>query len=859
MGKSSFLRLLKKRVQGRFSSAQQAEITPQPPSSSSPFGLHEWHACPDATVDICFIHGLTGDRDRTWTADIAGPGASKPWPQTLLPAELGNARILTYGYDAYFTSAGVSSGNRLVDHARNLMAELTTDREAAGAETRTLIFVVHSLGGLVCKKAILLSQDNRESRLQTIFKCTKGIIFMGTPHQGSWMASWAKIPISALGVVKSINSRLLKILEPNQEFLESIQDDFVRLLRRMSVSQSPMEITCFYEELPMPVIGNVVSRESANFGSEYNAISIHANHRDMVRFKNREDRGFIQVLGLLKKWQYDVSLGPSMKQVLVDARHLLDIFEDCRGYIHELPGFQEYNLVFNKTILRLGSCKLRIEEAYTQLLERLDAPRIESLMKRNMGWDDLQLQTKLRIYMKDDWPRFQKTVSELERNLSYFKGKMSINGNFLSGLERDWNQTTAVHEFLQKWAAIQRSSASHMYERLVRKICRDVDHLFNFVPSQDGELEERTADLHAQPAGESSDLVTAWLDLRDHTWNLCEKLTHIWLYNCIESTNHQAQIRLELPAASKSNENGGPSFNYSFQAHDNTSKVFWHDVTVSSKSKAKRSPSPAQIDRKGKKKARFHDPDIKEFVIDGTGSTATVASEIEIFNICQTIEQNFRAGDYMGCLSCGNFDYLIYSEAGRDRELVPLWQLLPFYSDGKPIPTRQKRCISLALATSLLLLYDTPWLPDQYWTLDDVYMDPEDPTRLYRRQVFSRDKAPTDSNGNGMGMVDNQNMFCLAVALLELTFGQPLANFQPRHSTGSDDRLVQLITAKRLMKNIRKHEEERFTSVLIKCMNPPSSSPTEYDFSFGNEAFRRQYIRDVLLPLYQDVKALSGN
>jgi len=101
-------------------------------------------------------------------------------------------------------------------------------------------------------------------------------------------------------------------------------------------------------------------------------------------------------------------------------------------------------------------------------------------------------------------------------------------------------------------------------------------------------------------------------------------------------------------------------------------------------------------------------------------------------------------------------------------------------------------------------------------------------------------------------------MFCLAVALLELTFGAPLTKFQEQQSEGrnADAQLMQLITAKRLTKIIRKHEDDRFASVVIKCMNPPSSSPTEYDFSFENESFRRQFIRDVLAPLYQDVVAL---
>lgn len=36
--------------------------------------LKELHGYPDATVDICFVHGLTGNRESTWTA----AGQSEP-------------------------------------------------------------------------------------------------------------------------------------------------------------------------------------------------------------------------------------------------------------------------------------------------------------------------------------------------------------------------------------------------------------------------------------------------------------------------------------------------------------------------------------------------------------------------------------------------------------------------------------------------------------------------------------------------------------------------------------------------------------------------------------------------------------
>jgi hypothetical protein len=177
-----------------------------------------WHDYPDATVDIYFVHGLTGNRDSTWTAHKQ----STPWPKTLLPPELPRARLLTYGYDAYVVRKLVASTNRLIDHAANLLNDLINDRVLCNASSRRHIFVVHSLGGLVCKEAILLSRNNPEPHLRGIFDCVVGIIFINTPHKGSWMADWADIPASALGLVKSTNKSLLTILETDNQLLKSI-------------------------------------------------------------------------------------------------------------------------------------------------------------------------------------------------------------------------------------------------------------------------------------------------------------------------------------------------------------------------------------------------------------------------------------------------------------------------------------------------------------------------------------------------------------------------------------------------------------------------------------------------------------
>lgn len=298
--------------------AQTSSHSTETPTADITFpdGVKCLRDCPNASVDICFVHGLTGNRDSTWTAD----GQTTPWPHTLLPSKLEKARILTFGYDAYIVGKSVVSSNRLIDHATDLLNDLTADRVSNNAPSRPIIFVAHSLGGLVCKEAILLSRNNPESHLKGVFDNTKAIMFMGTPHTGSWLAKWAKIPASALGIVKSTNGSLLDILATDNQLLESLQIRFLSMLRDLREGNRRLEVTCFFEALPLPVIGTVVPKESATFAG-YNPISIHANHRDMVKFVSADETGFKRVLGELIRWETEIrySATISIEQTIVPS------------------------------------------------------------------------------------------------------------------------------------------------------------------------------------------------------------------------------------------------------------------------------------------------------------------------------------------------------------------------------------------------------------------------------------------------------------------------------------------------------------------------------------------------------------
>ena len=269
--------------------------------SAFPQGLDEFCNPVQASVDIVFVHGLTGDRERTWTH----PDCDQPWPREILTKLIPDARILTYGYDAYVIGRdGPVTRNRLHDHARDFLNDLVGYRRRTKTLARHLMFIVHSLGGLLCKDMLLLSRNAADSHLRDAIESTIAIAFMGTPHSGSALAGWAQIPVKSFGILRPSSTKLLSILQFDNDVLNRIHSDFLEMIRARAKTGCEIQITCFYEALPMAFSIFVVPPESAILAG-FNNISIHANHRNMVRFKSTEDPGFRSLHQELSRWIED--------------------------------------------------------------------------------------------------------------------------------------------------------------------------------------------------------------------------------------------------------------------------------------------------------------------------------------------------------------------------------------------------------------------------------------------------------------------------------------------------------------------------------------------------------------------------
>lgn len=79
-------------------------------------------------------------------------GSAVFWPRDYLGPDLPETRIVTYGYDANFpTILNVTANGSIFKISQDLVTRLELFRQGSGTEDIPIIFISHSLGGLIVK------------------------------------------------------------------------------------------------------------------------------------------------------------------------------------------------------------------------------------------------------------------------------------------------------------------------------------------------------------------------------------------------------------------------------------------------------------------------------------------------------------------------------------------------------------------------------------------------------------------------------------------------------------------------------------------------------------------------------------
>lgn len=352
----------------------------------------------EAVAHIIFVHGLFGHSFKTWTArsrssrisnsslpplrndqehgeNLGAHGSGKativdevePWPKILLPSVTPHARIFTWGYDAdvggFLSSA---SQNTIHQHAGNLLSDLANLRETGQNKSIPIIFVVHSLGGIIVKDALNQSSSTEGTRLKFIAPATFGVIFLGTPHRGSRSASLGKIAYRVtLVATMRPNLKLLKGLERNSEILERVGDSFSQTMLRHNIRLYSFREEQITRKLHILKI-MVVDPDSAKIGDGREEVgSIPADHSNMTKFESSRDVGFKRVSSQLRRWIDEIKAG-MITEDEDDCLKSLDALE-TRTRIGEVHKSHEktFHWLFDSTLISFSDW-LRNERAFDE-------------------------------------------------------------------------------------------------------------------------------------------------------------------------------------------------------------------------------------------------------------------------------------------------------------------------------------------------------------------------------------------------------------------------------------------------------------------------------------------------------------
>lgn len=133
-------------------------------------------------------------------------------------------------------------------------------------QRRPIIFIGHSLGGLVIQKALLHSDESPDELYSDVVDSTAGVVFLGTPHRGSTLANWGGLGADFVHIVKDVNQAIVKLLRPDCRILFQLRDSFIKLvIRRAENRPHALKIKCYFEELGITLIGKVLIPRNINF------------------------------------------------------------------------------------------------------------------------------------------------------------------------------------------------------------------------------------------------------------------------------------------------------------------------------------------------------------------------------------------------------------------------------------------------------------------------------------------------------------------------------------------------------------------------------------------------------------------
>ncbi|XP_055593284.1 protein SERAC1 isoform X2 [Uranotaenia lowii] len=209
-------------------------------------------------------YSIAGDK---WLQEPLGDesiGRSFCWPMEWLPKDFPNIRVIGLNYDSSLSQWGASgcpcekNDGKLDKRAGDFLQKLANSNVG---KDRPVVWVGHSMGGLLIKSIINQAAASDDPEIRRIAENSRAVMFLGTPHRGSAVAK-LKQHTSALVwpsmEVRELEENSSNLLDLNKTFLKTIGS-----LRRkpeiISVCEGiPTVLTSF--KLPLQIVTETSAR-----------------------------------------------------------------------------------------------------------------------------------------------------------------------------------------------------------------------------------------------------------------------------------------------------------------------------------------------------------------------------------------------------------------------------------------------------------------------------------------------------------------------------------------------------------------------------------------------------------------------
>jgi len=236
----------------------------------------------DPSINVLFVHGLGGHLVSTWNRNGSeSENDDSFWPRWLTEEKDIKAAVFLVGYPSRW---------RIREMARGMLETLIADSQLASND-KPIVFVCHSLGGLIVKKLILEANDDvienpdRNQEQRKFLDRIRGVVFLATPHSGSEIATMADW-------IPGLSSDAKHDLEQDNPVLVDLSKcyrDYIADRNRAYIAdkdkQKPIQHKIFYEKRRVGLVISVVDPDSAdpNIIDEDAPIPIDEDHRNICK------------------------------------------------------------------------------------------------------------------------------------------------------------------------------------------------------------------------------------------------------------------------------------------------------------------------------------------------------------------------------------------------------------------------------------------------------------------------------------------------------------------------------------------------------------------------------------------------